>query len=401
MAPAPNPASEELRHRALELLVADRAALLVLQPFMALLALRLELRPVSDGRLAVAATDGQSLFFDAELALRLGCRERRHLVAHLVWHAALLHPWRRVGSDPIRWNLAIDHEVNHLLEASLGLPPGCVWFEDQAGQNAEAVYDWLAQHPSLPERGPLADLHLDPTTPPEEPRARWDPAFSPEVLRSGRARWGEHLLAAAQAMRQRGLELPPGVRHLVEALRRPLVPWRSVLAEFVVSAFGDRRQWLPPNRRFLHQSLYLPSRRHEQLRLAVALDTSASTGALQGEFWSEILGIVASYDDYEICLIAGDDRVRDVRNFGRDRPLDLRRFELRGFGGTDFRPLFAFLGAEPCEPRALVFLTDGCGQAPAFPPRYPVLWVLSGPGRVPATWGQVLRLPAPPSSRCP
>jgi predicted metal-dependent peptidase len=141
--------------------------------------------------------------------------------------------------------------------------------------------------------------------------------------------------------------------------------------------------------------VYLPSRRHETLRLAVALDTSASTARLQGEFWSEIVGIAGSYDDYEIRLVEGDDRVRDVRTFGRDRPLNPRQIELRGFGGTDFRPVFAWLEAERSEPRALVFLTDGHGQAPACPPRYPVLWVLSSAGRAPASWGQVLRLPPP------
>ncbi len=387
---------QQRRQEALALLSGDRAALLVSYPFLALLALRLELRPVRDDRLRVAAIDGRSLYFDTDLVLSLGADERRHLVAHLVWHAALLHPWRRMGRDPARWDLAVDHEVNHLLEQSFGLPRGSVWFESQGGQNAEAVYDWLAQEPSWPERGALADLHLDPTMLPEDPRARIDPAFLPEVSLSDQARWSEYLLGAAQAMRGRGLELPPGVRSLVEKLRRPAIPWRSVLAEFVVSAFGERRQWLPPNRRFIHQKMFLPSRRHETLRLAVALDTSSSTARLQGEFWSEIVGIVASYDDYEIHLIEGDDRVRAVRTFGRDRPLDARNVELSGFGGTDFRPVFAWLEAERSEPRALVFLTDGHGQAPVCPPRYPVLWVLSASGRAPASWGQVLRL-RPPS----
>jgi predicted metal-dependent peptidase len=48
---------------------------------------------------------------------------------------------------------------------------------------------------------------------------------------------------------------------------------------------------------------------------------------------------------------------------------------LLGGGGTDFNPVFDLLAQH--TPQALVFFTDGCGDAPETPPPVPVLWVLA------------------------
>jgi predicted metal-dependent peptidase len=391
---------EARRKQALELLAGDRAALLVRQPFLALLALQLELVPVSDARLFSIATDGQQLFCDVELMLRQGVAERQVLLAHSVWHAALLHPWRRGSRQRWAWDLASDHEVNVLIEPEFTLGADQVWFPERAGESAEEVYSWLlhceAKGERMPERGALADLHLDPdgVLDPPEPVSDSviDPAFRPIRLAGGLELWTERLLGAAQQLRARGVELPSAVARLVEELRRPRVSWRQVLAEFVASVSGDHRQFLPPNRRYLHRSLYLPRRRAEKLRLTVALDTSFSTRSVQTEFFSEFLAMITAYDDYELSLIQGDDAVRALAVYSRERPFDPQKVEAHGLGGTDFRPIFRFLEQQPERPRGLVFLTDGHGQAPAKEPSYPVLWALCAGGEAPARWGRVLRI---------
>ena len=40
----------------------------------------------------------------------------------------------------------------------------------------------------------------------------------------------------------------------------------------------------------------------------------------------------------------------------------------------------------------LIYITDGCGPSPNRPPPYPVLWVLTADGEMPAPWGRELRL---------
>jgi predicted metal-dependent peptidase len=377
-----------------QLLNEDRAALLMGQPFLAMLAMQLPIVAVVDPRLCSATTDGNSLFVNAPFVIGLGTQQRRFLLAHVVWHCALLHLWRRGERDCRWWDLAIDHEVNAILQEYLPVPEDSVLFDEHIGENAEQVYQWLVAAGEPRTRGRLADLHArravlpaaqgEPELPAPPPASATapscagpDPEYAPLVKRDGRRVWAERvLIVATQIERTRG-HLPPALRRLVEQLRRPQLDWREVLRQFVVSMIGDQRIWLPPSRRHLHQGLYLPSRHEQAVRLVVALDTSASTQALQHVLLSELVGIVEAYGRYELLLVQGDARVQSVADYSQDEPLDVRGLELRGFGGTDFRPVFSYLSEQAMEVSALVFLTDGMGTAPESAPGYPVLWVLT------------------------
>jgi len=54
----------------------------------------------------------------------------------------------------------------------------------------------------------------------------------------------------------------------------PKVDRREILRRFVNACAKNDYQWMPPNRRFVYQGLYLPSCRSEELgELVVVLDT--------------------------------------------------------------------------------------------------------------------------------
>ena len=70
----------------------------------------------------------------------------------------------------------------------------------------------------------------------------------------------------------------------------------------------------------------------------------------------------------------------------------LRRGRLRGGGGTDHRPVFAWLTERRRRPDLFVGLTDLESRFPERPPPYPVLWVVPEGGAV-APWGRRVTLP--------
>ena len=58
----------------------------------------------------------------------------------------------------------------------------------------------------------------------------------------------------------------------------------------------------------------------------------------------------------------------------------LKTLELRGFGGTDFRPVFNYVNklaenGEFEDLRGLIYFTDGCGTFPAKQPFYKTAFV--------------------------
>ena len=68
--------------------------------------------------------------------------------------------------------------------------------------------------------------------------------------------------------------------------------------------------------------------------------------------------------------------------------------QLKGGGGTDFRPVFQ--AVEELRPKVdlFVFVTDGQGPAPAAAPRgFETIWVLVGPySSAPCGWGKKIQI---------
>lgn len=385
-------ADQAAKHQARLLWEADRAQLMLRQPFLALLALQLDLIPVIDARLATAATDGERVFVNARFLLSLSPADRLFVLAHEVWHCAALHFLRQGDREQEVWNFACDHEVNALLESQgLTAPADAVLYPQWRGANAEAVYQWLLEHPEhMGQRPEWADQHA-PLADADGLEGPFDPDFQPS---SGSwEAWPERVVGAAQQVEQRQPgSLPAEIEAWVVKLRQPRLPWRELLARFVAETAQRRRQWMPPNRRYLAQGLYLPGwAREEELSIVVAVDTSGSTSGHIAQFLSELSGIASSFGIWEMRLLQCDIRITSDRRLSSQEPPDFSRMQFTGGGGTDFRPVFERLAAEPA--RALVYLTDGFGPAPQQAPEYPVLWVLTPGGETPADWGDVVQLP--------
>ena len=413
---SPSASEQQLKRQALELWSQDRAQLLFRQPFLAALTLQTELVAVVDDRLRTACTDGDRIFVDARFLSTLSSEERVFLLAHEVWHAALGHRRRRVDRDPERWNVAGDAEVNALLiGAGLVPPEGAIVFPWATGLSAEQIYESLASlhpKPRSQARGgsqESAARALDPRgehLPPEEelplPEGVQDPCMDPDFrpLDLGSSPTPDQsVLRVKNAERRSGQQagtLPSNVQSYV-ASTEPKVPWREVLRQFLTPTFGGERAWLPPSRRHIHRGLYLPSQRGRQLELAVALDTSGSMERVLPLLMGELRSLLTSFGRFRVQVFECDATIQRVRSFedGLDglEDLDSCSSYLLGGGGTDFRPVFEALQAEPDPPRALLYLTDGEGQAPHEPPGYPVLWVLTDrQSRPPAPWGATLVL---------
>jgi predicted metal-dependent peptidase len=197
----PTEEDQEAKKKARSAWEADRAWLVFHAPFMASLAMHLEIVPVVDCRLPTAATDGTRVFVNPYFLFGLSDEERVFVLAHEVWHCALLHMTRRGDREPLLWNLAIDHEVNALLQdEGLTMPGDAVYFRNSHGQNAETVYEELeaAVEAKLPSRGDRADDHLEPGHTLESTDGKIDPDYGPFVDPEAVKRWPARVVAAAQ-----------------------------------------------------------------------------------------------------------------------------------------------------------------------------------------------------------
>lgn len=398
----PSKADERAKKRALATLVDCRTRLVAEQPMLASLALHLELVPAVDERLSTASTDGVQLAVNPYFLESLQPAEQLFVVSHEVWHCALLHFSRRQGRDAEAWNVAADHEINALLREEDGfeVPAWAVHFPRLVGMSAEQVYESFAESRSdrdtsahglhLPHQGE-AELPTVDRRPEHGPIAgKRDPAFSTRMRADAAEKWRDRIVAAASEDRWGVAAMPSALRRVLSRIAPACIPWRLVLQQFITRTSAGEQRWTPPSRRHFHRGLYLPSRRSDHLRLAVAIDTSGSTWDYVPAFLAELSGILRSCSRYDVHLLLCDTSIHDELYFSDSFSPDIKADAIGGGGGTDFRPVFRRLADE--SPTALAFMTDGYGPAPAEAPAFPVLWALTPNGRRPAGWGATIML---------
>ncbi|MFH1914542.1 MAG: VWA-like domain-containing protein [Pseudomonadota bacterium] len=434
--------------------VRARTSLLLDHPFFGSLCMRME--PREDRACRTAWTDGRVLAYNPAFVEGLSEAQVLGMLAHTVMHPACQHHVRRNGRDAGLWNAACDHAINWvLLDAGFTLPPGHLDDSAYRGMSADAIYAELAavrgsdgmpsegtgdgretgekeQHEVLPSPGDT-DEQGEPGEPADsgdgegkagddgdgggeggdddgdqeaqmQSEMSGDPGGTGEVrdsrdLDAGGGPSGDETdqeweIALADAVRQarESGELPGGLERLVRELLTPRLDWRELLSRYISERARDDYSWTPPNRRFLHMNVILPSLSHRRLpEVVLALDTSGSVDDRELEqFVAELSGLLETYDTtvHVLCCDAG---LTSVRTFSRaDLPLEI---EPVGGGGTDYRPVFDWVAAEGVVPACLVYLTDmECPRFPEREPEYPVLWARVGGGGTVPPFGDMVEV---------
>ena len=127
----------------------------------------------------------------------------------------------------------------------------------------------------------------------------------------------------------------------------------------------------------------------------IALDTSESVaGELVQTFVTKTWNILKQTENFfnrvNVHILQCGARVEEDAKITDEDSFDayIRRMTLRGFGGTDFRPVFEHVDRliaqhEFTNFKGLIYFTDGYGTFPAMPPAYEAAFVFVDDGREP------------------
>jgi predicted metal-dependent peptidase len=429
--------------KAYEKIVRARAGLVLNHPFFGHLALQLKLH--EDQTCDTAWSDGKTLAYNPLYVNMLPPEKLKGLMGHVVMHPACRHHLRRNGRNPKQWNMACDYAINWiLLEAGLTLPDG--YLDDPAlrGKTADDIYSRLFSDPSRnvsqdtkhssPNKAQRDDgqtnnnentgsrsgmqNHKDdeqedfPDTQAAGETSENSDDNSSDLGDPGRAgevrdaphseessvgfgnqetdenQWRINLALAADRARGMG-DLPAGLSRMIEHILSPKLDWRRLLSRFIQASARCDYTWMPPNRRYLHQGLYLPSMRSDELPdMVVAFDTSGSVSARElDQFAAELSSILETCCMTVYLLYCDMELVKAEILHRQDLPIHLRP---EGGGGTDFRPAFSWVEQQGLQPRCMIYLTDlVCKHFPTEPP-FPVMWAYIGDEGTPPPFGETL-----------
>ena len=210
-----------------------------------------------------------------------------------------------------------------------------------------------------------------------------------ETLKNEEERkWDEAMHQALSIAKAEG-KVPGQVREMVQDAHTGTVDWRTLLRRYMVDAVKRDYSWGVPNRRFIDGGLYMPSIRSEGIEsIAVIIDTSGSIWCrpkILEAFWSEVRRIMLEIQPAEVIVLQVDTRLQDVAEYSySDLPDGI---ELKGGGGTDFRPGFEWLEEQGKQPGVCLYLTDmECSSYPETEPSGSVAWI--NWGDVPDEWNR-------------
>jgi predicted metal-dependent peptidase len=413
--------TDSRRRRIETKLGAARTRLILEQPFIGALVMHLPLVAASPAWCETTATDARAIYFNPAYVEALTLAQAQFVLAHEAMHCALGHFARRSHRTHRRWDVACDHAVNLLLAAEgFRPPPGALANPGFRGLSAEEIYPLIP--PDTPER--TLDRHLfgsgaetgagavasaaapvdrRPSGAGFEEMDGWDDAGNERRRGASRMapaaagpnerdelarRWQARMASAAQQARIAG-RLKDSWLRAVDGLIEPQLPWRMLLARYLMNAAREDYSFQRPSRR--EGEALLPRLAGGELDLHVALDTSGSIGREELAQFTAELDALKGQIRARVVVHGCDERL-DPRGPWSYQPWEPIRLPaaIGGGGGTSFRPVFEWVAARRLRPDLLLYFTDAEGEFPRVAPDYPVLWLVKGRGKVP--WGERIQL---------
>lgn len=348
------------------------------------------------------ATDSRAIFYNPEFAKSLTHDEIVGVLAHEVKHIVYLHCIRKMDREHEKWNIACDYIINdQLIKEKFTLPKGALLNKFYNDFYVEELYELIENHekkgkgkkpcnnPGCGGEGkgcPVCDDEL------------FDEVYSPGELPSTDSEGNplkdendneikelnddelseiinEKILDSYSAAKLAG-KVPGDMEEIVKSLKNPKINWQEELQEFFSQYATNDYSWKRPNTRYIQGGLYLPHIESVEFgEIVVMLDSSGSVSQDELElFNSELQDIAKMSNIDEFLLMDIDTKVQNVRTVNTD---DLEgELQVKGRGGTSFKPGFEYLERHGVEPEVVIYFTDGYSSDFPTEPEYPVLWIL-------------------------
>ncbi len=337
------------------------------------------LSPTPDERCGVLATDGRILCYQPSALLRLYQENPKYLnrlYLHTVFHCIFRHLWTKGRRDKRLWHLACDIAVENVIDGlgrkSVQRPLSYVrqhaYEEIKAEQKvvvAAPTYRWLlGQTPGVLrqlEREFYTDDHrLWPKDAPEQPQQMPTP-----LPQKTWQKIGERMQTELELRDKEAGEGADALKEQVKAANRSRRSYKDFLRRFCITR---EEVHLDPDEFDLNFYTY---------------------GELVRAFLAETYTLLKGRENFfhrmNLHLIQADNTVQQDLLIRKEDELihAMNHFQLRGGGGTDFRPAFEYVDRLCAEKqftnlRGLLYFTDGMGTYPARRPPYEAAFLFLG-----------------------
>lgn len=309
-----------------------------------------------------AWTDGLRMGFHPEFTMRCNHEELQGVFFHELQHIIYEHVAVAIDMDLDKeiHNIATDH-YNNLEAKDLGyvLPHWIKPYCDPKfkGWSSMDIYDYLMDDANKEEREDQRDqLGGSMGADIESIEDEGEGGLSAEEIR---ARVQDNVIQAVIQCDINGTpgSVPSDVRRMYEELTAPKVDWWKIITRKMTKYARDDWSLRRPNRRHLHQGLYMPSLYNEVFgSIAFGFDVSDSMSQDELSLCVAVSkNIRAMLKPETTYIMSFDVEVHECDELKAHHPFT--KLELIGGGGTDVNP-FLELCIEK-KPDVMIIFTDG------------------------------------------
>lgn len=379
-------------------IIKARVALQKTHPFFSYLALHLA--PIETVEIPTMGVDKRgNMWYNPEFVNKMDQEEVKGVVCHEIMHVALEHLKGLKGKDATVSNVAMDIVVNDIIiENGLKLPRegiipsnhevtinGNIKIKEVNKKCWEIIYAELEK--KLPKKksgsyGFDEHTHGDGNDDGDGKGGDGDKDGKKKGLAGAvndKEFDAKQAVNEAYAYAKLQGKAPAGMDRYIEELSYPKMDWKSMLRKFIIREIPFNYNYSRPSKRSIACGIFMPSVVKESLEIGVAVDTSGSMSPDDLKMCvSEVLGIIKAYDNVKLTVLSCDAEVHTVTEVTCEE--DVASLKLAGGGGTDFRPVFEWIGDNKPSMKLLVFFTDGYGTFPDDAPQTKVLWCISKGG---------------------
>ena len=351
------------------------------------------------------ATDGEHCFYDAVYILKQYQKEPKyitHLFLHVLLHFVFSHSYRYDKVEQSLWDMAVDIAVENVIldmnvssvtlerdeEARRKLN---ILKEDIGALTAEKVYRYLKHNPLTPnERQEYIRLFQ------KDVHSLWQPREQLEMTVEQWKKISERIKADLKSFTKRKAGADTLEKNLEEAtkdrydysdiLRRFTVMGEDIAVndeefDYIYYTYGLEHYGNLP---LIEPLEYKETKKVKEF--VIAIDTSASCrGPIVKAFLQKTYSILKSTENFfhkvNIHIVQCDNEVQSDTKITNDD--DFQTFmqygKLKGFGATDFRPVFEYVEKLQTQGefenlKGLIYFTDGYGVYPEWMPKYDVIF---------------------------
>jgi predicted metal-dependent peptidase len=336
-------------------------------PFLSVLALSIPHKPWDNPHM-LFETDGTAIRIDETKHGGIDDNRLKYLYAHVLLHLLLKHPFRMKGRDNPTWNRSCDIVIGLLLDEFQRVGTAddeAAIIESFRNKSVEEVYNALYRES---DEGEGQQDDNNPT------QQKMDLIENDGDTRVAEEEIDALIIQAMGAARKQG-NIPSSLLEMFDEITKPSLDLETMLHAYMSESFFNKESnFSTPNRRYIHQGLYLPGYRFDRDRLSlfIFLDRSMSIGSdVFSRFLGVIDGILRISHDFEVSVIPFDERIYEEEKVNYDaQELCPNIAFAKGNGGTRFEPVLDYLDRRSGEKNVALVLSDGyftIEKSPAIP----------------------------------